>query len=99
MSEERVVQSIGDAFQVVEGHGETNIRCSKCGFSFCDREGDPKLGAVVAERSIVASSPLNAHGAVDDLVLREFYCPDCGAMVGANVQRVGDPVLREMNLA
>lgn len=99
LPEGRIVHSIGDAYHVVEEDGQGTIRCSKCGFSFCDRTDDPKLAAVVAERSIVEASPLNAHGAVEDLVLREFYCPGCGAMVGANVQRVGDPVLREMNLA
>ena len=60
---------------------------------------DPKLQAMVAERSIVDSSEINRHGAVDDLVLREFYCPGCGAMIAANVQRHGDPVLREIELA
>jgi acetone carboxylase gamma subunit len=89
---------VGDAFVVVGNETDAEIRCSGCGFTFGPRTEDPKLGAVVAERSITTTSELNRHGAVDDLVLREFYCPGCGSMIAANVQRHGDPVLREIEL-
>ncbi|NUT55238.1 MAG: hypothetical protein HOQ03_04555 [Thermoleophilia bacterium] len=94
-----VVHAVGDAYLVVEVDGRRELHCSKCSHSFGSHDEDPKLGAVVAERSIETASELNRHGAVDQLVLREFYCPSCGAMVAANVQRHGDPVLREMTLS
>jgi acetone carboxylase gamma subunit len=97
-TEVTVIHSIGDAFAVVAGGQGPEIHCSKCDFSFGARSEDPKLAAVVAERSIVESSDLNEYGAVDDLVLREYYCPGCGAMIAANVQQHGDAVLREIQL-
>lgn len=92
------IHSIGAAFDVVGSEDRAEIRCARCGFAFGEREEDPKLGAVVAERSIVEVNELNSYGAVDEIVIREYYCPDCGAMIAANVQRHGDPVLREIQL-
>lgn len=98
-TEGKRIHSIGAAFHVVDdGGGGAEIRCARCGFAFGARDEDPKLGALVAERSIVEASELNAYGATEEMVLREFYCPDCGAMIAANVQRHGDAVLREIEL-
>lgn len=93
------LHSIGDAYHVIATGGGRRILCARCEHDFGDAGEDPKLGALVAEREITAASPLNAGGAVEELVLREFYCPGCGAMVTANVQRAGDPILIEMRLA
>lgn len=98
MSENTFLHSVGDAFQVHAIPGGSEFRCARCEYVFGPAERDPKHGAVVAERSIVESSDLNKFGAVDDLVLREYYCPGCGGMVAANVQQIGDPVLREIEL-
>lgn len=95
---DRMLHRVGDAFTVWQVGEAKHFRCSRCEHDFGSATADPKLGAQVAERSIVESSELNAHGAVDELVLREYYCPGCGAMIAANVQRVGDPVLREIEL-
>lgn len=92
------VQSIGDAYTVRVENGDRHIGCARCGHDFGDIRQDPKLAAVVAERPISASSELNAYGS-DEFVLREYYCPGCGAMLCVNVQRQGDPVLVEMKLA
>jgi acetone carboxylase gamma subunit len=94
-----VTTAIGTAYVVAVGvEGERCFHCARCDHEFGPVTDEPKLRAVVAERSIVDASELNRHGAVDDLVLREFYCPGCGAMIAANVQRHGDPVLREIEL-
>lgn len=94
----RELHRVGDAFTVWEEEGARNFHCTRCEHDFGPVSADPKLNARVAERSIVESSELNVHGAVDELVLREYYCPGCGAMIAANVQRKGDPVLREIEL-
>lgn len=93
------VESIGDAYRAVGETGARRLECARCGHDFGPLEQDPKLAAVVAEKPITASSPLNANGLVDELTQREFYCPGCGALIAANVQRKGDPVLIEMRLA
>jgi acetone carboxylase gamma subunit len=92
-------QAVGDAFTVVDGEDGRELECSRCRHPFGAATEDPKLSAVVAERDITWTSELNAYGLVDELVLREFYCPGCGAMIAANVQRIGDPIMREMRLA
>jgi acetone carboxylase gamma subunit len=98
-SDLHVIHSVGTAYVVVaDTEGTRELHCARCEHSFGHPSADPKLSAVVAERSIESASELNRHGLVDELVLREFYCPGCGAMIAANVQRIGDPVLREMNL-
>jgi acetone carboxylase gamma subunit len=95
-----VTSAIGTAYVVVaDAAGERSFHCARCDHEFGPVTEEPKLHAVVAERSIVEASELNRHGAVDELVLREFYCPGCGAMLAANVQRHGDPVLREIELS
>jgi acetone carboxylase gamma subunit len=93
------VVAIGDAYRVSGGGDSRRIECARCGHDFGAVGEDPKLGAVVAERPITDSSELNAYGLVDELTQREFYCPGCGALVAANVQRRGDPVLIEMRLS
>jgi acetone carboxylase gamma subunit len=95
---ETPLHAVGYAFNVFDAGDGREFRCARCEYTFGPTTTDPKLGAVVAERSITESSELNRHGAVDDLVLREFYCPGCGAMVAANIQQNGDPVLREIEL-
>jgi len=92
------LHSVGDAFAVHEGADGREFRCARCSHHYGPVTADPKLSAVVAERAITEISELNRHGAVDELVLREYYCPGCGLMVAANVQRRGDPVLREIEL-
>jgi acetone carboxylase gamma subunit len=93
-----IAHSIGAAFVVRESGDSREICCARCDHAFGPSSTDPKLAAVVAERPIVESCELNRYGAVDDLVLREYFCPDCGAMIAVNVQRPTDPILLEIEL-
>lgn len=92
------VHGVGEAYLVVAGKDGNRIECAQCRVDLGPGDEDPKLAAAVAERTIVEVNELNRFGAVDDLVVREFYCPSCGAMFAANVQRKGDPILRELKL-
>ncbi|MFN8217094.1 MAG: acetone carboxylase subunit gamma [Solirubrobacterales bacterium] len=96
---EDAVHAVGEAYLVVKGSDGNRIECARCGADLGASDDDPKLNAAVAERTIDEVNDLNRFGAVDDLVVREFYCPSCGAMLAANVQRKGDPILRELKLA
>jgi acetone carboxylase gamma subunit len=93
-----VVHAVGEAYLVVSGKDGNRIECARCSTDLGAGDEDPKLGAVVAERRIDEVNELNRFGAVDDLVVREYYCPSCGAMLAANVQQIGDPILRELKL-
>lgn len=96
---EDAVHAVGEAYLVVAGKDGNRIECARCSADLGASDDDPKLNAAVAERTIVEVNELNRFGAVDDLVVREFYCPSCGSMLAANVQRHGDPILRELKLA
>ena len=95
----QIVHMIGDHLAVVEGSPEQLIACTGCGHVYGPKTQDPKLEAVVREVPITASSQLNIHGNLDLMRIREFFCPTCGTMIAANVQKLGDPVLIETELA
>lgn len=72
--------------------------CAECGHAFGPADRDPKLGAVLRERSIADLSPLNEVGMTERLVARHFHCPDCALLLAVNVQQVGDPIMLEWRL-
>jgi len=91
--------TIGAAFVLrSEGSGELSVHCAQCGHLYGPASRDPKLTAVVAERSIADLSDLNAEGMVDRLVARHYFCPSCALLFAVNVQQKGDPVMLEWRL-
>jgi acetone carboxylase gamma subunit len=95
------VGGIGDAF-VLRRHesdaGVVQLHCAGCGHHYGPAQRDPKLAAVVSERSIADLSDLNAEDMVDRLVARHYFCPSCGLLFAVNVQQHGDPVMLEWSL-
>jgi acetone carboxylase gamma subunit len=91
---------VGDAFVLhTDEGGVLQVDCSECGHRYGPASRDPKVAAVMEERSIADLSPLNAVGMVERLVARHFYCPSCGLLFAVNVQQHGDPVMLEWSLA
>lgn len=91
--------AIGAAFVVRAHNGrEPSVHCAQCGYTYGPATRDPKLAAVVAERSIADLSDLNAEGMVDRLVARQYFCPSCALLFAVNVQQHGDPVMVEWRL-
>lgn len=91
---------IGDAFTLrPDPEGALQAHCVDCGHRYGSATDDPKLNAVMGERSIVELSTLNDVGMVDRLVARHFYCPSCGLLFAVNVQQKGDPVMLEWSIA
>ena len=90
---------IGDAIALRrDEEGAVVACCAECGHVFGPADRDPKLGAVLRERSIAELSPLNAEGMTERLVARHFHCPDCALLIAVNVQQVGDPIMLEWRL-
>jgi len=87
--------AVGDAFVLREDAGVLQVECAECGHRYGPATQDPKLGAVMQERSIADLSPLNAVGMTDHLVARHFFCPSCALLIAVNVQQHGDPVMLE----
>ncbi len=97
--DEPALMPIGEAVEVVRAGGVPLTRCRHCGHVYGPAWEDPKVFAVMREAAITELSPLNRYGLVDEIVVRQFYCPGCAAMFSVNVQRRGDPILIEFRLA
>lgn len=90
---------IGDAIALRrDDDGAVVAACAECGHVLGPGDRDPKLGAVVRERSIADLSPLNAEGMTERLVARHFHCPECALLLAVNVQQRGDPIMLEWRL-
>jgi acetone carboxylase gamma subunit len=90
---------VGDAFVLrPAGDGQTQLHCAECDYRYGPAQRDPKLAAVMSERSIADLSDLNAEGMVERLVARHYFCPSCGLLFAVNVQQHGDPVMLEWSL-
>jgi acetone carboxylase gamma subunit len=90
---------VGDAFTLrVDDAGVQQIACAECGHEYGPAANDPKLGAVMSERSIADLSRLNEVGMVERLVARHFYCPSCALLFAVNVQQRGDPIMLEWSI-
>jgi len=90
---------IGDSIALSHDEDGTVVTsCGECGYAFGPADRDPKLGAVMRERSIADLSPLNAEGMTERLVARHFHCPQCALLLAVNVQQVGDPIMLEWRL-
>lgn len=95
----KVVLHIGEAINVVRRDGELFFECSKCGHSYGSKEmGDPKRESIMREVSIGDLNSWNKYGWVDEFVVREFYCPKCGVMIAANMQRKEEDIMMDYNL-
>jgi N-methylhydantoinase B len=97
--DEPVLMPMGEAVEVVVGEGVALTRCRHCRRIYGPAWEDPKVFAVMREAPMTELSPRNRYGLVDEIVIRQFYCPGCAAMFTVNVQRRGDPILLEFRLA
>jgi len=90
---------IGDSVALRrDDDGAVVASCAECGHELGPADRDPKLGAVMRERSIADLSPLNAVGMTARLVARHFYCPGCALLLAVNVQQREDPIMLEWRL-
>jgi acetone carboxylase gamma subunit len=90
---------VGDAFSLRPGSdGRAHLHCVECDHHYGPAQRDPKLAAVMSERSIADLSDFNAEGMLERLVARHYFCPGCGLLFAVNVQQHGDPVMLEWSL-
>jgi len=93
--------TVGDAFVLIRNSDDESrwsVHCSECEHRYGGVEDDPKLGAVLQERSIADLSALNSVGMTERLVARQFFCPSCALLIAVNVQQHGDPIMLEWRL-
>lgn len=97
--DEPVLMPMGEAIEVIQAGSVPVTRCRYCRHTYGPAWEDPKVFAVMREVPMAELRPLNRYGLVDEIVIRQFYCPGCAAMFTVNVQRRGDPMLVEFRLA
>ncbi|MFH1647264.1 MAG: acetone carboxylase subunit gamma [Chloroflexota bacterium] len=96
---EKAVLRIGEAINVVKKDGESLFECARCGHSYGSTAmGDPKKESIMREISIGDLNSWNKYGWVDEFVVREFYCPKCGVMIAANMQRKDEDIMMDFSL-
>ena len=94
-----IVMPIGEAINVVRQRGELLFECARCGYIYGSTGmGDPKKEALMREVPIGDLNSWNKFGWVDEFVVREYYCPECGVMIAANVQRKNEDIVMDYNL-
>ncbi len=69
------------------------ICCRGCGAAIAPAGDAWKPNAVLRERKLRDLAPV--YTTHDDLVLREFACPGCGALLDSEVALAGDPFLND----
>ncbi len=96
----QIIISVGDAVAVVRQNNRLFFECTRCSNDYGDISiGDPKKNAIMRERSIGEVNPWNKYGKADQFVVREYYCPKCGIMISANMQKKDEPLMMDMELS
>jgi N-methylhydantoinase B len=85
--------TVGAAVERVEVDGRAVFVCCECRNPLGPADADPKQGAHYRNRRIDALSPWNRHGLVEEIDIREFYCPACAHMIAVQVAKKDDPHL------
>ncbi len=92
-NETRRVLEIGDAVELVQSGSKSLFVCRECRHPLAPATADPKEGAFYRPVRIHSLSEWNRYGLVDDVEVREFYCPSCMHMLEVQVAKKADPLL------
>jgi acetone carboxylase gamma subunit len=97
--EERILMPLGEHIFVVEKNGERITKCD-CGYEFGDWRQNWKLNALIYVRDDRAKLEEIYPGVrcpdPDICEVREYYCPECGALLKVESVPVGHPSLFEI---
>ncbi len=92
---DRILVPLQEHLYVVEkGGGERVVRC-ECGHEFGDYRRNWKLAALVYERDTGDGEVFSPDHAFDStwMILREFYCPGCGAQLEVEAVPPAHPII------
>jgi acetone carboxylase gamma subunit len=97
--EDRIVLPFGEHLYIVsKGNGSYLVKCD-CGHEFCDYRENWKLEALVRVRATAEELkeiyPEKMHGDPEWNSLREYFCPDCKALLEVEAVPPGYPVIHD----
>lgn len=81
---------------------EKAIICSKCDFPICKPTENYKEHSLINELPITEVNPYQTEPSLlvdDEIVLRQFYCPECGTLLHNEVRRKDEPLLWDVKIA
>ena len=80
--------------------GSKTIRCTRCGYDLCPATENHKLHARMHEGPVQEPGPyVNPHHlGGDKFVFRQFYCPNCMALINTEVALRGEPIVWDVQL-
>ena len=77
------------------GDGGSSIACNRCGETL-SAAGEPwKPAAKLRERPMDGAGG-GAYASADHVVLRQFFCPSCGALLDTETAMTDDPFLNDV---
>jgi hypothetical protein len=62
------------------------LGCRACERPFGPAAEDPRTRALLIEQKLSDLSPVNRYGLEDEIVVRVYCCPGCGAQFSTDVQ-------------
>ena len=93
---DRILMPLGDHLFVVDGDGKRIVKCT-CGHEFGDWRQNWKLHALIfcrdSREKLEEVYPGIRCPDPDLCEVREFYCPDCGALLKVENVPVGYPII------
>lgn len=92
--------SLNEFLEIAETLQGKMIRCTRCGFDLCAATENHKLHALLHEGPVQEAGPhVNPHHlGGDKFVFRQFYCPNCLALINTEVALRGEPILWDVQL-
>lgn len=92
---------LNEFLKIVElGNGNNVIRCTRCEHDLCAATENHRLHALMHEGPVQEAgphvNPHHLHG--DKFVFRQFYCPNCVALLSTEVALKGEPILWDIEL-
>jgi N-methylhydantoinase B len=88
---------VGDTFEIEDGR----VKCQDCGEELGDSTENIKYNLLVEEGGMENAGPEyvdTGRFVSDEMVFREYYCPNCAQLVFTEAVRKGDPPIKEFEI-
>ncbi len=87
---------VSEYLTIDDVEGKIVIRCTRCQYTFCAANENPKEHALMKESSPEKCGTLFKES--ERFVFREFYCPKCATIFDVEVRLKGQPLLWDARL-
>ena len=92
---------LGEYLEVVDGPGGGRFRCARCAHELGPATGNYKEHTLLRRGRLDEAGPLVGDPGRfidDEMELREYFCPGCVTLLDTEINRVGEPLLWDIEL-